>query len=417
MHVLIVQRSNTVIIYVEQFIHLIFDSYHINKEALRERAYNMRWAELDKSIIPLTSADSDFPCAPQIIDAIKSYSNVGYFNYGPTEGLPVLKKSLSDYMFQYRNVKMEPKNILPVNSAAFGIYNVCKALLNSGDQAIIFDPVDFLFRYAIENVGGIAVPFSIPVGSNDIDFSALENLITNRTKLICLCNPLNPTGKVFTKKELTSLANVANKHGLIILSDEIWSDIVYSPNVFTSIASLDDEIKERTIIVTGFSKSYGLAGLRIGAVMTSNNSLYQKILEASLHHSTINGVSTISQIAAATAINDCQDWLAQFLQHLTHMRTLCTEAINNIDGFSCMAPEGCFVSFVNIKQTGLNSEELYFYLLQEAKVAVVPGMKKWFGEGAEGYIRISFATSEDMLMQAFSNINSAMHKISRKQLV
>jgi len=377
----------------------------------------MRWAELGKDIIPLTSADLDFPCAPQIVEAIKSYSNVGYFNYGPAEGLPVLKEALSDYMRNYRNVKIEAKNILPVNSAAFGIYNVCKALLYSGDEAIIFDPVDFLFRYAIENVGGVAVPFSIPVGSNDIDFSALEKLITNRTKLICLCNPLNPTGKVFTKKELFSLASVANKHGLIILSDEIWSDIVYSPNVFTSVASLDEEINNRTIVVTGLSKSYGLAGLRVGAVMTSNNILYQKILEASLHHSTINGVSTISQIAAATAINDCQGWLSQFLQHLSHMRTLCTEAINNIDGFSCIAPEGCYVSFVDIKQTGMSSEELYFYLLQEAKVAVVPGLKKWFGEGAEGYIRISFATSEDILMQAFSNINNAMNKISKIQLV
>ena len=396
---------------------MIFDPYHINKEALRERAHNMRWAELDKDVIPLTSADSDFPCAHQIIDAIKSYSNVGYFNYGPNEGLPVLKEALSVYMHQHRNVQIDSKNILPVNSAAFGIYNVCRALLNSGDEAIIFDPVDFLFRYAIENVGAKAVPFSIPAGSDDVDFSTIENLITNRTKLICLCNPLNPTGKVFTKKELFSLAGIANKHGLIILSDEIWSDIVYSPNVFTSIASLGDEINNNTIIVTGFSKSYGLAGLRVGVVMTRNNSLYRKILEASLHHSTINGVSTVSQIAAATAINDCQGWLAQFLQHLTRMRTLCTEAINNIDGFSCMAPEGCYVAFVDIKQTGMSSEELYFYLLQEAKVAVVPGLKKWFGEGAEGYIRISFATSEDILMQAFSNINTAMNKISRTQLV
>jgi aspartate/methionine/tyrosine aminotransferase len=377
----------------------------------------MRWAELEKHIIPLTSADSDFPCAPQIVEAIKSYSNVGYFNYGPAEGLPVLKETLSNYMLLYRKVKIEAKNILPVNSAAFGIYNVCKAFLNSGDEAIIFDPVDFLFRYAIENVGAKAVSFSIPVGADDVDFSALENLITKRTKLICLCNPLNPTGKVFTKKELLSLASVANRYGLIILSDEIWSDIVYSPNDFKSIASLDEEIKNKTIIVTGFSKSYGLAGLRIGAIMTSNNMLYQKILEASLHNSTINGVSSLSQIAAATAINDCQDWLAQFLQHLTQMRELCTEAINNIDGFSCIAPEGCYVSFVDIKKTGLDSEELYFYLLQEAKVAVVPGLKKWFGDGAEGHIRISFATSEEILMNAFSNINSAMNKISRRQLL
>ena len=393
-----------------------FSPNDINRTILQQRAYNLRWAEVNENVIPLTAADLDFPCAPQIAEAIQSYSNPRYFNYGPPEGLSSLKDAISNFLLNRREVKISSSQILPVNSAAFGIYTVCKSFLNRGDEAIIFDPVDFLFRYSIESVGAIAIPFSIPPGSENVDFSVLENLITAKTKMICLCNPVNPTGKVFTQQELFSLASVANKHGLIILSDEIWSDIVFAPNAFTSIAALDEEISKQTIIVTGLSKSYGLAGLRIGAITTSNVAYFEKIYAASMHQSTINGVSTLSQIAATTALNDCQDWLCQFLEHLSNMRTLCVDSINNIHGFSCLAPQGCYVAFIDVRKTGMSAEEIYFYLLNEAKVSVVPGLKQWFGEGAEGYIRISFATTENILNEAFYSIQNAMNKIKSASL-
>lgn len=381
-----------------------FNPNYTNKALLRERAYNLRWAEVEDGVIPLTAADLDFPCAPQIVEAIKSYANPRYLNYGPAEGLPTLKDALSDFFYKKRNVKIHSKNILPVNSAAFGIYTICKAMLEKGDEAIVFDPVDFLFNYSIDSVEAVAVPFSIPPSYEEIDFSPLENLITNKTKLICLCNPINPTGKVFTKKELTSLANIANKHGLIILSDEIWSDIVFSPHAFTSIASLNEEVNNNTIIVTGFSKSYGIAGLRIGAILTNNDHLYAKIFKASLHQSTVNGVSVLSQVAATTALNECELWLSGFLEHLQKMRSISVNAINKVPGFSCIAPQGTYVAFANIKKTGLSSKEVYTLLLKSAKVAVVPGLKEWFGAEAEGYIRCSFATSEEILTNAFDRI-------------
>ena len=385
-----------------------FNPNYINSTLLRERAYNLRWAEVEEGVIPLTSADLDFPCAPQIVEAIKSYANPRYLNYGPPAGLPMLKEAVSDFFYKKRNVTIAPKNILPVNSAAFGIYTVCKAFLQKGDEAIVFDPVDFLFNYSIESVGAIAVPFSIPPSYDEIDFSSLEMLITNKTKLICLCNPINPTGKVFTKKELISLANIANKYGILILSDEIWSDIVFPPHTFTSIASLNEEINNNTIIVTGFSKSYGIAGLRIGAILTNNDQLYAQIFKASLHQSTVNGVSVLSQVAATTALNDCELWLSEFLEHLQKMRTLSVNTINKIPGFSCIPPQGTYVAFIEIKNTGLTSKEMHALLLKKAKVAVVPGLKEWFGEGAEGYIRCSFATSAEILTEAFDRISKCV---------
>ena len=222
--------------------------------------------------------------------------------------------------------------------------------------------------------------------------------------MICLCNPLNPTGKVFTKEELTQLGEIACKHQLIILSDEIWSDIVFKPAVFTSIASINEEIRNQTVTITGFSKSYGLAGLRIGAVMAHNQQHFELLMDASMHYSTIHGVNVLSQIAATTALNSCGYWLDNFVDHLSNMRNLVVNELNTIPGFKCIAPDGCYVAFTDITATNKTSQEIHDLLLNEAKVAVVPGLKQWFGDGAEGYIRMSFATSEEILTDALGRV-------------
>jgi aspartate/methionine/tyrosine aminotransferase len=382
----------------------IFQPSDIEFQLLKERAYNLRWATVPEGVIPLTAADPDFKTAPVIRDAIADYCRGGYFSYTPAEGLPEFKDSLQTFFRDRRNCIIPSNQILPVDSAAFGIFLICKSILNRGDEAIIFDPVDFLFQYSIEKVGAKPVRFAIPSGIKNVDFTLIEKLITPKTKMICLCNPLNPTGKVFTREELEVLGNIAVKYNLLILSDEIWSDIVYKPNTFTSIASISDDIALHTVIVTGFSKSYGLAGLRIGVVATVNQEIFQTIFENSLHQSTIHGVNSIGQIAATSALNNAQPWLDEFVSHLQNMRDLVTQKINSINGLETIAPEGCYVSLIDIRSTGLNSEEFARKMLEQAKVAVVPGLTKWFGPGAEGYVRISFATSSDILMEALNRI-------------
>lgn len=235
----------------------MFDPIHIDMHVLAQRAHNLRWAEQPADVIPLTAADPDFPASPAIGEAIIRFSKDNYFSYGAPQGQLAFREAMSSFMHDQRRYSIGVEGILPVDSAAFGIYLTCKTLLRPGDEAIVFDSVDFLFAYSVEAVGGIAVRFSIPAGTDRVDFTSMESLINPRTRLICPCNPLNPTGKVFTAEELRSLATVAEKHNLYILSDEIWSDIVYMPHTFTSIASLDKSVADRTITVTGFSKSYG----------------------------------------------------------------------------------------------------------------------------------------------------------------
>ncbi len=382
----------------------MFKNDSVNLEILKKRAFNLRWATLSEGVIPLTAADPDFPSAPEISEAISSFAKDQYYSYGPPEGLSDFKESIATYFKVKRNVPVSPDFSFPVNSAANGIYLTCKAFLSPGDEAIIFDPVDFLFRYSIESVNAKAIPFPIPPGTIKVDFEELEQLITNKTKMICLCNPLNPTGKVFTKEELTQLGEIAYKHKLIILSDEIWSDIVFKPAVFTSIASIDEEIRNQTVTITGFSKSFGLAGLRIGAVIAHNKQHYELLMDASMHYSTIQGVNVLSQIAATTALNSCGYWLDNFVDHLSVMRNLVVNELNTISGFKCIAPDGCYVAFTDITSTNKTSQEIHDLLLNEAKVAIVPGLKQWFGDGAEGYIRMSFATSEEILTDALKRI-------------
>ena len=389
----------------------MFQSNSVNLDILKKRAFNLRWATVDEGVIPLTAADPDFPSAPEIAESIIRFTKDRYLSYGPPAGLPDFKESLAAYFFNKRKIPANPDFVFPVDSAAFGIYLTCKAFLSPGDEAIIFDPVDFLFRYSTEAVGGVAVPFAIPPGSDTVDFGHLEQLITTKTRMICLCNPLNPTGKVFKSDELLRLGEIACKHNLIILSDEIWSDIVYTPHLYTSIASLNEEIRNQTVTVTGFSKSYGLAGLRIGAVMASNQAHYDRLFEVSLHGSTIHGANILSQVAATTALNECGYWLDDFLVHLQKMRNMTVTALNATQGFKCISPEGCYVAFTDITGTKRTSKEIYQLLLDKAKVAVVPGAKEWFGEGAEGFIRMSFATSEEILGEALHHIKATVNNL------
>ena len=386
----------------------MFSHDSIRFDLLRQRAFNLRWATVPEGVIPLTAADPDFPCAPEIREAVIEYTQSGYLSYGPPEGLADFRTALQHYFLSNRQYSLPIDQLLPIDSAAFGIQVVCKSLLSPGDEALLFDPVDFLFQYCIERAQGIPVRFPIPPGTEAVDFSRLEALITPKTKLICLCNPLNPTGKVFTREELTELGRIAVQHGIPVLSDEIWSDIVFEPHTFTSLGSLSNDISQHTITVTGFSKSYGLAGLRIGVLATENKALFQRLFETSLHQFTVHGANVLGQVAGTAALTHAQGWLRAYVAHLDRMRRLVSDRINSMKGLSTQAPEGCFVSFVNIEQTGMNSEAFQQHLLDKAKVLVVPGLSRWFGPGAEGYVRLSFATSEQVLTEALNRIEESL---------
>ncbi len=388
----------------------MFTNQDVNLSILQKRAFNLRWAAVPEGVIPLTAADPDFPCAPQIGEAISKYAKERYFSYAPSEGFDYFREAVANFHTLKRNVVTNPDLVLAVDSAAYGIYMVCKTFLKPNEEAIVFNPVDFLFKYSVEAMQGKAIPFAVPLNPNEsLNTAEFEKLITPKTKLICLCNPINPTGRVLNKEELTIIGNIAVKHNIIILSDEIWSDIVFEPNTYTSIASINASIAQQTIIVTGYSKSYGLAGLRVGSVIAPNQTLFNLLLLKSEHLSTVHGCNVLAQVAVTTALNECQDWLSNFVTHLTKMRDLCVTELNKINGIECLVPQGCYLVFPDISKTNMDAQTLQEILLEKAKVAVVPGLGKWFGERAQGHIRLSFATSENILKEGLFRISKALN--------
>ena len=216
----------------------LFGNSSINFETLRRRAYNLRWAEQPDDVIPLTAADTDFPCAPEIVDAIVDYTKGRYFSYTPKLGFPEFKESIARTMRERKKEPVDANLVLPIDSAARAMSVIAKTILAPGDEAIVCDPVDFLFKTSMEAAGAKIVLFPTRIKDGRIDFSELESYITPRTKMFGLCNPHNPMGMCYPLEDLEHILQLSEKYGFYIMNDEIWSDIVYSDAEFHSILEL-----------------------------------------------------------------------------------------------------------------------------------------------------------------------------------
>ncbi len=386
----------------------LFSAENVDLSILRERAYNYRWATLPPNCIGLTAADPDFPVAPEIREAIMDYTRSGYFSYGPAEGLPSFKASIAKVMQERKKITCSKDTILPTNSAAFGLFAVAKMLLEPNDEALIFDPVDFLFQKAVESAGGNTKKIKVEPLTGKVAFDGLKDVVSRKTKLLCLCNPLNPVGKVFTREELLKLGEFALENDLWILSDEIWSDIVFPPYKHISIASLSSAIAAKTFTVSGFSKTFGLAGLRVGFIVAPTLPLYQQLVRTAQVKSTAFGVSTLSQIAAQAAYEHCWEWVDEFLMHLYQTMDYTVDRLNNIDGIEINPPEGTYLVFPSLKSYGLSSEVMAERLLEKVNLAVIPGSPKFFGKGAEGHLRICFSTSFKMMKEGMDRLEEGV---------
>lgn len=382
----------------------LFSDESVNVEALKKKAYNGRWAEVEDGVIPLTAADPDFPVAKEITDAIVDYLKDGYLSYTPHTGLESFKHSIANYINTHKQEEVDPSLVLPIDSAARGMYIIAKSVLKEGDEVIVFDPVDYLFRESSLAAGATITLFPANVVNDAIDLSTLESYITPKTTMICLCNPHNPLGLVYSKEDLDIILTLANKHNLWIMNDEIWSDVVYSEKPFVSILSLGKERNKRTLSVFGFSKSFGVAGLRAGALYAHDKEIFETLVDTSQVRTTAGGIASLSQIGAMAALEKGRPWLDAFLVHLEGNRDYGVKRINNIKGLQCRVPQATYMFFVDITETGLSSTEFADRLKEEAKVAVVPGISKFFGPGAEGNIRICYATSRALLTEALDRI-------------
>lgn len=389
-----------------------FTSKSINFDVLRERAYNLRWAEVGEGVIPLTAADTDFPPAPEISQALIEYINGGYFSYTPKRGFPSFCQAVAKALKERKDENVDPNLILPIDSAARGMDAVAKAVLKPGDEALVFDPVDFLFKTSMEAAGAKINLYPMhfrPDGS--IDFSDLEDYITPKTKMLGLCNPHNPLGKVYPLEDLDHILKLSEKYGFYIMNDEIWSDIVYPDAKFNSILNLGNERNSRTLSVFGFSKSFGIAGLRAGCVYCQDPALFERVVEASQVDTTIGGISALSQVAGQACVEKCYYWVDEFMAHITANRDYALERLNAMPGVSCYKPQATFVLFPDVSGVGMEAEELVNFLCEKHKISIVPGGAKFFGPGSAGHVRICLATSREILAEGLDRIEAGIREI------
>jgi aspartate/methionine/tyrosine aminotransferase len=402
----------------------LFTDGAVPLELLKQRAHNQRWAEQPQQVIPLTAADPDFPAAAAIREVMVDYARSGVFSYGPPAGLSGFRQAVARRL-QVQGAQVTPEGVIAVNSAAAGLAMVCRHWLRPGDEAIVADPVDYLFAHTVRGAGG--VPVLWPLGRHaPLDLQSLQALVSPRTRLLCLCNPHNPLGRCFRRDELEQLGRFSRERGIRVLSDEVWSDVVYPPVTFTSWLALPPDLAAIGAVVYGFSKGFGLAGLRIGYVAMADPDAAAALLASSDQPSTVEGVATISQVAAEAACGaEAQAWLAAFLEHLRARRDQAVAALDAIPGLSLHPPDATYVLFARLPagrqsasdpdpdpdpdpehdhEQGLAQEERRVEALVERLrlrhgVAVVPGSRRWFGPAAVGHVRLCFATAEGLLAE------------------
>ena len=393
-----------------------FTNENIKFDVLRQRAYNMRWAEQDADVIPLTAADHDFPCAPEVVQALQDYIKEGYFTYTPHRGFPSFKKAIAKAMKERKNEDVNPDFVLPIDSAARGMKVIADAVLQPGDEVIVFDPVDFLFRTSMESAGAKVILFPTNLQSDCVSLEGLEDYITPKTKMLGFCNPHNPMGMLYKKEDLDYLLRLSEKYGFYIMNDEIWSDMIYPECEFTSLLHFGAERNARTLTVYGFSKTFGLAGLRIGCVYTMNQEMYDRVVKASLVDTTIGGIDALSQIAGEAALKYGFPRVDAFRAQIAENRDYALARIEKMPGIKCHKPQATFVLFPDVTGTGWDPVDLIDVLKEKYRVALVPGGARFFGPGSEGHIRICLSTSHEVLEEGLNRLEACLNDIASGKL-
>ncbi|MDT8069432.1 MAG: pyridoxal phosphate-dependent aminotransferase [Terriglobia bacterium] len=351
-----------------------------------------------RDIVHLEIGEPDFDTPSNIVEAAVTALHKGYTHYGPSAGLPPLREAIAEDISKSRGIKVTPDEVVVVPGGKPIIFFTILALCNEGDEVIYPNPGFPIYESMINFVGAKAVPIKL---REELDFrldvNELKSLITDRTKLIIINSPQNPTGGVLGKQDIQDIANAIGNRDIMVLSDEIYSRLLFEGS-HHSIASIED-MRERTIILDGFSKTWAMTGWRMGyGVMRAD--LAQHI--ARLMTNSNSCTASFTQIAGIEAIRGDQSSVDKMNQEFMRRRDYFAEHINKIKGFSCKVPKGAFYMFPNITKTGWPSKKLADALLDQAGVAALSGTA--FGAFGEGYLRFSIANSMDNIKKALDRV-------------
>ena len=352
-----------------------------------------------KHIVHLEIGEPDFDTPRNVVDAGIDALNKGFTHYGPAPGLPQLRQAIADYVGRTRNVSVKPEEVVVVPGGKPIMFYAIMALADEGDEVIYPNPGFPIYESMVNFTGAKAVPIQL---REELDFSLdvdeLASKITDRTKMIILNSPHNPTGGILTRRDIERIAEAIGDRDIFVLSDEIYSRLLYDGAQHFSIMSLPDW-KDRTILLDGFSKTYAMTGWRMGyGVMRADLATHVSRLQTNA----VSCTASFTQMAGVEALTGDQGAVDKMAAEFKARRNYMVERLNKIKGFSCKMPKGAFYVFPNIRNTGLKAKQIADALLEQAGVAALAGTA--FGAYGEGYIRFSVANSMDNIKLALDRV-------------
>ena len=358
-------------------------------------------AETRPDIIGLHAGEPDFPTPKHIVEAGSRALDEGYTHYTHGAGILQLREAISRKLLEENGIEANPKTEITVTAGGFAaIFATIQATINPGDEVMMFQPSWPSYAGFVRLADGVPVP--VPLQGPDFEPTRedLKACITEKTRMILVNSPNNPTGAVYSQRSLFELAKLAKEQGLLILTDEVYEKIVFDGNKHFSIASRS-EFKDSTITVNSFSKTYAMTGWRIGYVV-ANEAVTNGIRK--MHGYMASCAPASAQKAALEALSGPQDCIDEMIDEYQRRRDLMVKGLNDIDGFQCKPPKGTFYAFPSINKLGLPSARIAEELLEQARLAGIPGSA--FGEAGEGYLRLSFATSQRNIQEALARIKN-----------
>ena len=380
----------------------------LDKETLQKKNC-MKWQYYEEDVLPLWVADMDFPIAEPIREVLMDYAQGDNFGYPNPEGLPGLKEAVQKRLEERYSWNVEAEGIHLVNGIVPGLYLGALACASEGEEVLIHTPLYPPFMSAIKDMGRKPVYSQLEFTGEDweVNFERMEDLITPATRLMMLCNPHNPTGRVFRRDELERLADFALRHRLWVVSDELHSDLTYEGHTHIPFASLSEEVAQRTVTLYGPTKTFNIAGLKIGFLIAQNPQLLKRVKEVAGY--LVAPPNVMAQSATIAAYERSQAWYDDLISYLDGNRHFVHDFVReHLPQVKQALPEGTYLSFMDFSELDVG-KDLYDFLLQDCKVGLNSGPA--YGPGGEGFARLNFATSRAIVEEALGRIK---HEVEQR---
>jgi len=358
------------------------------------------------NIVHLEIGEPDFDTPEHIKEAAIDALKKGLTHYTPTPGLLELREAIAERMRGDYGVDVKPEEVLVTPGAKPGIFYSLLAIVEEGDEVILPNPGFPAYENAVKLAGG--KPVYVPLREEKefrVTYDDIAERLSDKTKAIIINSPHNPCGSMLTPSDIKDIAELAKKRGLYVLSDEVYSKLVYEGEFRSLLNELS--LEEGAIVIDGFSKTYAMTGWRLGYCIASRDLIKRM---SKLQNNSVSCVPAFVQMAGIAALKGPQDCVKEMARQYKERRDVIVNEINSVEGFNCQRPKGAFYAFANVKRYGMKSYDLMKFLLEKAKVAVLHGSA--MGSYGEGYLRFSYATSVDKIREGFARIREALKRLS-----